>query len=152
MRIHEILEMNTSSISVVIFYVYSLFQVLESIETSKPETTVKKNVKKSAQKKASTKVSDESSGSSDNESSEEEDEVKPRSKSAAKGKMLNSDGIKKRKRMVKETNISGKKRIKPTEPEDNSDSEDRGNVSEDDRSQSSAEKHVKVITCDFVCF
>ncbi|BFG19105.1 hypothetical protein CerSpe_053780 [Prunus speciosa] len=122
-----------------------LDKVLESCEISEP-APVKKNVKKSVQRKASTKVrSDESSGSSDNESVEEEDEVKPRKKSVPKGKMQNSNDLKKRKRMANETNISGKKRIKPseTEPEDKSDAEDSGNVSEDDRSQSSAEKPVK---------
>lgn len=135
-------------IAVALFCIYFVFQVLESREISEP-APVKKKVKKSVQRKASTKVrSDESSGSSDNESVEEEDEVKPRKKSVPKGKMQNSNDLKKRKRMANETNISGKKRIKPseTEPEDKSDAEDSGNVSEDDRSQSSAEKPVKVIT------
>lgn len=148
MRYHEILEVVRTFIVVVLFYKYLVFQVLESREISEP-APVKKNVKKSVQRKASTKVrSDESSGSSDNESDEEEDEVKPRNKSVPKGKMQNSNDLKKRKRMANETNISGKKRIKPseTEPEDKSDAEVSGNVSEDDRSQSSAEKPVKVIT------
>ncbi|RXH75960.1 hypothetical protein DVH24_042747 [Malus domestica] len=172
------------------FISQQLDEVLESCEISEPATTAKKNVLKSAKRKASTKVrSDESSGSLDNKGSEEEDEVKPRSKSAPKGKMQknaqrkastkvrnnessgssdnesseeehevkcrsksalkgkmqNTDGHKKRKRMAKETNVSGKKRIKPPqkEPEDKSDAEDTGNVSEDDCSQSSAEKPIK---------
>ncbi|CAN6583872.1 unnamed protein product [Malus baccata var. baccata] len=106
----------------------------------------KGRMQKSAQRKASTKVrGHERSGSSDNEISEEEDEVKPRSKSVPKGKMQNMDSLKKRKIMAKETNVSGKKRIKPPrkEPEEKSDAEDGGNVSEDDNSQSSAEKPVK---------
>ncbi|KAM0971600.1 hypothetical protein ACFX13_019783 [Malus domestica] len=172
------------------FISQQLDEVLESCEISEPATTAKKNVLKSAKRKASTKVrSDESSGSLDNKGSEEEDEVKPRSKSAPKGKMQknaqrkastkvrnnessgssdnesseeehevkcrsksalkgkmqNTDGHKKRKRMAKETNVSGKKRIKPPqkEPEDKSDAEDTGNVSEDDCSQSSGEKPIK---------
>ncbi|CAN6583874.1 unnamed protein product [Malus baccata var. baccata] len=128
------------------FISQQLDEVLESCENSEPATTAKKNVQRSAQRKASTKVrGHERSGSSDNEISEEEDEVKPRSKSVPKGKMQNMDSLKKRKIMAKETNVSGKKRIKPPrkEPEEKSDAEDGGNVSEDDNSQSSAEKPVK---------
>lgn len=54
---------------------------------------------------------------------------------------------KKRKRLEKESKVSGKKRIKPVEtvPEENSDAEDGLNASEDSHSQSSAEKPVKVL-------
>jgi hypothetical protein len=72
--------------------------------------------------------------------------VKPRKKSIPKGKMQKSD-LTKRKKSAKETNVSNKKPRKAGETisEDNSDAEDGGHVSEDDNSQSSPEKPVKVI-------
>lgn len=72
--------------------------------------------------------------------------MKPRKKSIPKGKMQKSD-LTKRKKPAKETNVSNKKRRKAGETisEDNSDAEDGGHVSEDDHSQSSPEKPVKVI-------
>lgn len=123
-----------------------LDEVLESCEVPEPVKNVKKNVKKKPQRKTSPEEkSEESSGSAGSESDKEEDEVKPRKKSVTKGKMQISDGLKKRKRLAKETNVSGKKRIKSTETdsEDKSDAKDSGNVSVDEDSQSSAEKPVK---------
>jgi hypothetical protein len=80
------------------------------------------------------------------EEEEEEEEVKPRKKSIPTGKMQKSD-LTKRKKPAKETNVSNKKRRKAGETisEDNSDAEDSGHVSEDDHSQSSPEKSVKVL-------
>lgn len=124
-------------------------QVLESCEVPEPVKNVKKNVKKKPQRKTSPEEkSEESSGSAGSESDKEEDEIKPRKKSVTKGKMQISDGLKKRKRLAKETNVSGKKRIKSTETdsEGKSDAKDSGNVSGDEDSQSSAEKPVKVVT------
>lgn len=123
-------------------------QVLESCEDPEPVKNVKKNVKKPQRKTTPEEISEESSGPADSETDEEEDEVKPRKKSVTKGKMQNYDGLKKRKRLAKETNISGKKRIKSlkADSEEKSDAKDGGNVSEDEDSQSSAEKPVKVVT------
>lgn len=105
---------------------------------------MKKNSQKTVTKKASI---EQSSNSSDSESDDEEAELKPRKKRAAKGKMQNSDGVKKRKNLSKDINVSGKKRIKPAETmtENHSDAEDSGSVSEDGNSGSSAEKPTKVI-------
>ena len=60
--------------------------------------------------------------------------------------MQNAEGSKKRRRSEKETKVSAKKQIKPSETvtEDNNDMEDSGDVSEDNDSPSSAEKPVKV--------
>ncbi|PRQ26528.1 putative histone chaperone domain CHZ [Rosa chinensis] len=122
-----------------------LDEVLESCEDPEPVKNVKKNVKKPQRKTTPEEISEESSGPADSETDEEEDVVKPRKKSVTKGKMQNSDGLKKRKRLAKETNISGKKRIKSlkADSEEKSDAKDGGNVSEDEDSQSSAEKPVK---------
>lgn len=130
---------------------FIIYQVLQSHEVSedKPPVNVKKNVKRVFRSKASKKVSsEESSDSSDSkgDEEEEEEEVKPRKKSIPKGKMQKSD-LTKRKKPAKETNVSNKKPRKAGETisEDNSDAEDSGHVSEDDNSQSSPEKPVKVI-------
>ncbi|PON46991.1 Homeodomain-like containing protein [Parasponia andersonii] len=116
-------------------------EVLNSSETSQPATNAKKKVvkKKDSPRKVAKKVRNEESSDSD----EDEDQVKPRKKSVTKGK--DSNESKKRKKPTKDTNISGKKRIKAAETltEDNSDAEDNGIVSEDDHSQSSAEKSTK---------
>ncbi|KDP32787.1 hypothetical protein JCGZ_12079 [Jatropha curcas] len=125
-----------------------LDEILQSPEVSEPK---KKNLKSNSQEKASakkrTKESSESSdgGSDEEDEDEDEDEVKPKKKIIPKQKMLNSEGSKKRKRIEKESIVSGKKRNKPVEKvaEDGSDVEDSGNASEDSNSQSSAEKPVK---------
>ncbi|KAJ6412681.1 hypothetical protein OIU84_005680 [Salix udensis] len=59
--------------------------------------------------------------------------------------MQSAEGSKKRSRSEKETKVSAKKKIKPSETvtEDNNDMEGSGNVSEDSDSPSSAEKPVK---------
>ncbi|KAK3036780.1 hypothetical protein RJ639_030810 [Escallonia herrerae] len=66
-------------------------------------------------------------------------------KIAPKGKVQRSEGLIKRKRSAKETQLSNKKQNKLAEPESegNSDAQDDENVSEDGHSQSSAEKPVK---------
>ncbi|PON76359.1 Histone chaperone domain CHZ [Trema orientale] len=121
-------------------------EVLNSSETSQRATNAKKKVvkKKDSPRKVAKKVrSEESSDSANSGSDEDEDQVKPRKKSITRGK--DSNESKKRKKPTKDTNISGKKRIKAAETltEDNSDAEDNGIVSEDDHSQSSAEKSTK---------
>lgn len=121
-----------------------LDELLQSSEVPEPK---KKNIKAESQGKASKKTSREDSSDSPDSESEEEDEeeVKPKKKIGAKQNTLNSEVAKKRKRLEKESKVSGKKRIKPVEtvPEENSDAEDGGNASEDSHSQSSAEKPVK---------
>lgn len=76
----------------------------------------------------------------------EEDEPKPRKNSVPKRKVQNSDGLKKRKNLGKDMNISGKKRTKHEEimTKNHSDAEDSGGVSDDGHSQSSSEKPIKV--------
>ncbi|XP_031281234.1 uncharacterized protein DDB_G0283697 isoform X2 [Pistacia vera] len=124
-----------------------LDEVLRSDEVLKPSTVEKKkNLKNNSHNKASKKVTSQgSSDSSESETREEEDDVKPRKKIVSKGKLQNSEGLKKRKRLEKETKVSGKKHIKATKTvsKDNSDAEESEIVSEDDPSQSSAEKPVK---------
>ncbi|XP_004290855.1 PREDICTED: glutamic acid-rich protein-like [Fragaria vesca subsp. vesca] len=122
-----------------------LDEVLESCVDPEPVKNVKKNVKKPQRKPTPEEISEESSGPANSGTDEEEDEVKPRKKSVTKGKMQNSDGLKKRKSLAKETNISGKKRIKSlkADSEEKSDAKDSENVSEDEDSKSSAEKPVK---------
>ncbi|XP_021285403.1 DNA ligase 1 isoform X3 [Herrania umbratica] len=140
-------------------------QVLKSGEVSAPASVVKKNnLKKNSQSKASRKVSKKvssaSSGSESDEEEEEEDEdededevededeeeeeeeVKPKKKISAKGKIKNSEGLKKRKIPTKEAEMPSKKRSKHAEliSDDNSDAEDSGSVSDDGRSRSSAAK------------
>lgn len=112
----------------------------------------KKNLKNNSHNKASKKVTSQgSSDSSKSETREEEDDIKPRKKIVSKGKLQNSEGLKKRKRLEKETKVSGKKHIKATKTvsDDNSDAEESEIVSEDDQSQLSAEKPVKVFL--FIC-
>ncbi|KAJ0024814.1 hypothetical protein Pint_08200 [Pistacia integerrima] len=124
-----------------------LDEVLRSDEVLKPSTVEKKkNLKNNSHNKASKKVTSQgSSDSSESETREEEDDVKPRKKIVSKGKLQNFEGLKKRKRPEKETKVSGKKHIKATKTvsKDNSDAEESEIVSEDDPSQSSAEKPVK---------
>lgn len=126
------------------FITKQLDEIIESSEVSEPK---KKSIKNNSQGKASAKKrTKESSESSDSEGDEEdEDEVKPKKKIVPKPKMLNSEGSNKRKRIEKETKVSGKKRTKPVEKveKDSSDAEDSGNASEDSNSQSSSEKPVK---------
>ena len=128
---------------------FIFYQLLNSSEVSQPATNTKKNVvkKKDSQRKVAKKVrSEENSDSANSESDEDEDQVKPRKKFVTKGK--DSNESRKRKKPTKDTNISGKKRIKAAETltEKTSDAEDNGIVSEDDHSQSSAEKSTKVNT------
>ncbi|EOY16256.1 Uncharacterized protein TCM_035094 isoform 1 [Theobroma cacao] len=150
------------------FITEQLDEVLKSREVSAPASVVKKNnLKKNSQskasKKASKKLSSASSGSEsdeeegeeeededededvDEEEEEEEEEVKPKKKISAKGKIKNSEGLKKRKIPKKEAEMPSKKRSKHAESisDDNSDAEDSGSVSDDNRSRSSAAKAVK---------
>lgn len=88
----------------------------------------------------------EGSHSTEGSSSEEEnDEVKPGKKTATKGRIANSNEMKKRKRSTKET-VSAKKQSKHAQhsSEDDGDEEGGENVSEDGQSESSNEKPVKV--------
>ncbi|KAJ6997851.1 zinc finger CCCH domain-containing protein 15 [Populus alba x Populus x berolinensis] len=121
-----------------------LDEVLKSSRVSEPK---KKNLKNNSHGKASKGVSsEESANSSDKESEEEEEEVKLKKKKiGAERQMQNAQGSKKRRRSEKETKVSAKKQIKPSETvtEDNNDMEDSGDVSEDKDSPSSAEKPVK---------
>ncbi|XP_007019032.2 PREDICTED: glutamic acid-rich protein isoform X1 [Theobroma cacao] len=147
------------------FITEQLDEVLKSREVSAPASVVKKNnLKKNSQskasKKASKKLSSASSGSEsdeeegeeeedededEDEDEEEEEEVKPKKKISAKGKIKNSEGLKKRKIPKKEAEMPSKKRSKHAESisDDNSDAEDSGSVSDDNRSRSSAAKAVK---------
>ncbi|XP_031373904.1 ABC transporter F family member 4 isoform X1 [Punica granatum] len=109
--------------------------------------TEKETAKKGTQRKASKKVADgggsESSNSEEEEKEEDEEEVKVRKKTAVKGRMQKSEGLKKRKTPPsKEAKTSSRKRIKPEQAasDSNTDMEDRGHASEGDESQSSAEK------------
>lgn len=130
------------------------YQVLRSDEVLEHSTVEnKKNLKNNAHNKALKKVTGQkNSDSSESGTREEEDDVKPRKKIVSKRKLQNSEGLKKRKRPEKETKVSGKKQIKATKTmsEDNSDAEECGIVSEDDQTQSSAEKPVKVFLFIFL--
>ncbi|XP_008466703.2 uncharacterized protein LOC103504049 isoform X2 [Cucumis melo] len=90
------------------------------------------------------KVSKESSHSTEGSSSEEEnDEVNPGKTNATKGRILDSNETKKRKRSTKK-NVSAKKQRKHVQDTSDEDSDEGGeNVSEDDQSGSSNEKPVK---------
>ncbi|XWS25159.1 hypothetical protein CRYUN_Cryun27aG0046500 [Craigia yunnanensis] len=141
------------------FITEQLDEVLKSSEVSAPASEVKKkNLKKNSQskasKKASKKVNSASSGSEsdeeeehedEDEEEEEEEEVKPKKKIAPKGKIKNSEGLKKRKIPKKEAEMPSKKRSKHAESmsDDNSDKEDSGSISDDGRSRSSAAKAVR---------
>ncbi|MBA0720913.1 hypothetical protein Golax_008511 [Gossypium laxum] len=140
-----------------------LDELLKSAEVSAPASEVKKkNLKKNSQSKTSEKVSKKvisaSSGSENDEEGdeeeedddegeeeEEEEEVKPKKKITPKGKIKNSEGLKKRKIPKKEAEMPSKKRSKHAErnSDDNSNEEDSGSVSDDGRSQSSSAKAVK---------
>ncbi|XP_050937819.1 uncharacterized protein LOC103504049 isoform X4 [Cucumis melo] len=89
-------------------------------------------------------VSKESSHSTEGSSSEEEnDEVNPGKTNATKGRILDSNETKKRKRSTKK-NVSAKKQRKHVQDTSDEDSDEGGeNVSEDDQSGSSNEKPVK---------
>ncbi|XP_022768210.1 glutamic acid-rich protein-like [Durio zibethinus] len=134
------------------FITEQLDEVLKSHEASAPASEVqKKSLKKNFQSKTSKKVNEKvnsasSGGENDEEEEdEEEEEVKPKKKIIPKGKIKNSEGLKKRKIPKKEAEMPSKKRIKHTESnsDDNSDEEGSGSVSDDGRSQSSAAKAVK---------
>ncbi|XP_024018116.1 uncharacterized protein DDB_G0283697 [Morus notabilis] len=121
-------------------------EVLNSAEESKPAKSAKKNTQRKVAKKVSNKGSSDSTERESDEDEDvdaDEDEVKPKKKFGRKGKDNNEP--KKRKRPTKDTNISGKKRIKAAETlkERNSDADDNGNESEDGDSQSSTEKSKK---------
>ncbi|KAI8004595.1 hypothetical protein LOK49_LG08G01610 [Camellia lanceoleosa] len=121
-------------------------EVLKSLKVSEPASDVKKKTsEKKILSKASKKVSNGgSSDSLDGKSEEIEDEVKSKKKVAPKRKIQKSEEPRKAKRPAKETKVSSKKRIKLAETsEENNDAEAGGNASEDDQSQSSAEKPVK---------
>ena len=113
-----------------------------------PEPAVKKkSSKKNSHKRIPKKISTGgSSDSLDGGSEEVEDSVKSKKKVTSKGKVQKSEKLKNRKRPAMECKISGKKRNKVAETTSggNSDGEG-GDKSEDDQSQSSAEKPVKVI-------
>ncbi|MBA0595773.1 hypothetical protein Gorai_012630, partial [Gossypium raimondii] len=146
------------------FIAEQLDELLKSAEVSAPASEVKKkNLKKNSQSKTSEKVSKKvisaSSGSENDEEGdeeeeedddegeeeEEEEEVKPKKKITPKGKIKNSEGLKKRKIPKKEAEMPSKKRSKHAErnSDDNSNEEDSGSVSDDGRSQSSSAKAVK---------
>ncbi|CAL5348387.1 unnamed protein product [Camellia sinensis] len=121
-------------------------EVLKSLKVSEPASDVKKKTsEKKILSKASKKVSSGgSSDSLDGKSEEIEDEVKSKKKVAPKRKIQKSEEPRKAKRPAKETKVSSKKQIKLAETsEENNDAEAGGNASEDDQSQSSAEKPVK---------
>ncbi|KAK8552272.1 hypothetical protein V6N13_120683 [Hibiscus sabdariffa] len=137
------------------FIAEQLDEVLKSREAPAPASEVKgKNLKKNSQSKTAKKVSKKLSSSSgsendeeegdgdDEEEEEEEEEVKPKKKITPKGKIENSEGLKKRKIPKKEAQMPSKKRSKHAESnsDDNSNKEDSGSVSDDGRSQSSAAK------------
>ncbi|XVE55355.1 hypothetical protein DITRI_Ditri03aG0152000 [Diplodiscus trichospermus] len=151
------------------FITEELDEVLKSREVSAPANEVKKtNLKKSSLSKtsnrASKKVNSASSGSEsdeeeegdddddddddddededEDEGEEGEEEVKPPKRLTPKGKLKNSEGLKKRKIPKKEAEMPSKKRSKHTE-DDNSNEEDSGSVSDDSHSRSSAAKAVK---------
>ncbi|KAJ4700658.1 DNA ligase 1-like isoform X1 [Melia azedarach] len=124
-----------------------LDEVLKSSEALEPSNVdKKKSLKKNSQSKAKEGTSKGSSDTSDGEIEEEDDDVKPRKKILSKGKMQKSEGLKKRKRPEKETKASSKKTTKAakTVSEDKTNAEDSGSVSDEGRSQSSAEKPVKM--------
>ncbi|KAG5525035.1 hypothetical protein RHGRI_031653 [Rhododendron griersonianum] len=120
-------------------------KVLKSAKVSEPASVKKKTFAKKSDSKASKKIYSEGSSHSLNSESEEiEDERKSKKKVAPKKKIPKSEEPRKRKRPVKETKESSKKRSKLAEAsEENSDAEAGRNASEDDQSQSSAEKPVK---------
>lgn len=125
-------------------------QVLRSDEV--PSTVGKnKNVKNNSYSKASKNVTSEASSESSEIETREKEDVKPRKKIVSKEKLQNSGGLKKGKRLEKEANVSDKKRIKTTKTvaDDNSDAKESEIVSEDDQSELSAEKPVKVVL--FIC-
>ncbi|KAG8493896.1 hypothetical protein CXB51_011310 [Gossypium anomalum] len=149
------------------FIAEQLDELLKSAEVSAPASEVKKkNLKKNSQSKTSEKVSkkvisassgsendeeedeeeeDDDEGEEDEEEEEEEEEVKPKKKITPKGKIKNSEGLKKRKIPKKEAEMPSKKRSKHAErnSDDDSNEEDSGSVSDDGRSQSSSAKAVK---------
>ncbi|XP_052204224.1 uncharacterized protein LOC127809463 [Diospyros lotus] len=121
-------------------------EVLKFPKVSDPASGVKKKAsEKNSNRKSSKRYSSgESSDSLESESEEIEDEVKQKKKVAPKRQVQKSEEPRNRKRPAKETNISRKKRSRPAETsEENSDEGAGGNASEDDQSQSSAEKPVK---------
>ncbi|XP_058190076.1 uncharacterized protein LOC131307541 isoform X2 [Rhododendron vialii] len=120
-------------------------KVLKSAKVSEPASVKKKTSAKKSDSKASKKIySEGSSDSLKSESEEIEDERKLKKKVAPKKKIPKSEEPRKRKRPVKETKESSKKRSKLAEAsEENSDAEAGRNASEDDQSQSSAEKPAK---------
>ncbi|KAL6984380.1 hypothetical protein U1Q18_017758 [Sarracenia purpurea var. burkii] len=123
-------------------------EVLKSTKVSEPASGVKKKTSvKNSQSKALKKLTSEGSSDSLNSESEEiENEVKSKKKVATKRKIQKSEEPGKRKRPEKETKVSSTKRSKLAETsEENSDAEAGGNASEDDQSESSAEKPAKVI-------
>lgn len=124
-----------------------LSQVLKSTEVSEPANVKKKTSAKKSDSKASKKIYSEGSSDSLNSESEDiEDERKSKKKVAPKKKILKSEEPRKHKRPVKEIKESSKKRAKLAEAsEENSDAEAGRSASEDDQSQSSAEKPAKVI-------
>ncbi|GMI82913.1 hypothetical protein like AT4G08310 [Hibiscus trionum] len=133
------------------FIAEQLDEILKSREASAPASEVKKkNFKKNSQSRTSKMVSKKLSSSSgseneEEEEEEEEEEVKPKKRITPKGKIKNSEGLKKRKIPKKEAQMSSKKRSKHMESnsDDISNKEDSGSVSDDGRSQSSAAKARK---------
>ncbi|XVE60346.1 hypothetical protein DITRI_Ditri05aG0121500 [Diplodiscus trichospermus] len=144
------------------FITEQLDEVLKSREVSAPPSEVKKkNLKKNSQskpsRKASNKLNSVSSGSEsdedeehededkEDEGEEEEEEVKPKRKIAPKGKIKNSEVLKKRKIPKKEVEMPSKKRSKHAESmsDNSSGDEDSGSISDDGHSRSSGAKTVK---------
>ncbi|GAB4844894.1 hypothetical protein Ancab_038285 [Ancistrocladus abbreviatus] len=123
-------------------------EILISPEISKRPSEKKANIKKTNANVASTKSRKwESSGQSGSDSDEVgDDDIKNRKKTTQKRKLQNSEGPKKRKKVEEDTKELGRKQTKAskTKSEVNSDEEDGGSVSEEDKSESSAEKPVKL--------
>lgn len=104
-----------------------------------------KNDKKTDVKKRIPKKSSQAEVSASSESEVEEDEVKPRRKSTPKGKTQSLSGLKKRKQSDEDVKEPKRKQAKTSivKSKGSSEGEDGGDVSEQENSDSSAEKPVK---------
>lgn len=128
-----------------------LEEVLQAPEVEPKKETKKKSVKKASEggskkvKKVKENSESESNTSLSADEEVDEDEIKPKKRITQKGKVSTTEGSKKRKRSTDEsTSISnGKKKAKESAVDKSSDTDEGGNVSEDDNSQSSAEENVK---------
>lgn len=113
-----------------------------------PQSTVsekKKHPKKESDRKVSSNSrKEETPASSGNESDEDEkEEVKVRKRTAAKRKPQKTESVKKRKKTEEDVKGAKRKQSKVSKSISEGNGEEDGNVSEDDNSDSSAEKPVK---------